>query len=161
MLIWAIALISLALLLFVVELFIPSGGLIGFVATVSMVCGLVCLFWVNTTAGLVATIVVLLVAPFAVMGGLNLFPRTPIGKWLTMRDEQRAGAIRYDPARDQDKDQLIGKQGTAVTDLRPIGMCKINGQRIECLAAGGVILAGSSIQVTQVNGIEIKVKSTV
>lgn len=158
MLIWAIALISVALLLFLIEIFIPSGGLIGFVATICMIAGLVCLFWVNNTAGIVATIVVLVVAPFAIIGGLKLFPHTPVGKWLTMGEEQKAGVIRYDAARDQDAAKLLGRRGTALTDLRPIGMCRINDQRIECLAEGSVILAGSNVEVTTVNGMEIKVK---
>lgn len=158
MLIWAIGLITLALILFIIELFIPSGGLIGFVATLSMVAGLICLFWVSQTAGMIATIIVLIAAPFAIFGGLKMFPYTPVGRWLTMAEEQKAGVTRYDPARDQDADKLVGHAGTALTDLRPIGMCRIDDKRMECLAESDVILAGAKVKVVAVNGMEIKVR---
>ncbi len=159
MLFWAIVFISLALALFAVELFIPSGGLIGFAAITSLIGGLVCLFWFDHRAGLIGTIIVLLVAPFAVISGLNLFPRTPIGKWLTMREAQTAGTTKYDAVRDQDADQLLGQQGKAMTDLHPAGICEINGQRIGCLAESKMILKGSTIEVIRVSGMEITVRN--
>ena len=50
---WGIVLLGVALALFFVEVFIPSGGLIGIVAGVAAVFGIVLLFRVDTTLGLV------------------------------------------------------------------------------------------------------------
>jgi membrane-bound ClpP family serine protease len=157
---WAAAFISIALILYAIEIFVPSGGVIGLVATISLISGIVALFWVNTTLGIIGTIVVIVAAPFVMALAIKIFPSTPVGRLLTLNDAQKAGVVRYDAARDENPDQLVGATGTAVTELRPVGTCKINGQRLECLAEGGLILPGSSVKVISVDGMQIKVRPT-
>ena len=70
---WAIALLAIALALFLVEMFVPSGGLLALLSTGSLIGGLVLMFWEDTTFGLVALIVVLLALPL--IGSLRNRPK--------------------------------------------------------------------------------------
>lgn len=156
---WAMALIGIALMLFIIELFVPSGGLIGFFASMCLVGAIVCLFGVSTTAGLIGTIVSLIVLPFMFIFALRVWPHTPIGRILIHKDQQASNATPpdIDPTHGTDTQALVGATGVAITDLHPVGICKINEQRLECIAHGGVVDRGAGIRVTSVNGREINV----
>ena len=65
-----------------------------------------------------------------------------------------AGATGRDRAR-----SLIGEEGRAATDLKPVGTCIINGQRMDCLSTAGQIKAGTKVRVVFADGIQIKVKA--
>ena len=159
MLLYGVLLILLSVLLLYLEIFIPSGGLLGMAAALSLIGGLVCMFWVSTTAGLTATVVVCIAAPFAVAGALKMFPRTPIGRRMTLGDSQRAGAIRYERNLPEREEELIGATGVAATWLRPVGTCTIDGRRIECLAETGTVEPGVRVRVVSVQGTQVKVRA--
>lgn len=158
MVLYAIILIAVAVFLLILELFVPSGGLIGFFGTLALVGGIVCLFWVDMTVGLVAMVIVLLAAPFAIGFSLKIFPKTPIGRRLVHGDRQPAKATNYDPALENAESELVGKTGHAINELRPVGTCRIDGKRIECLAQTGLIEPGQKVEVVSVQGIEVKVR---
>lgn len=158
---WAILLLAIAVVLFFAEMFIPSGGLIGLFAAAAAVAGVVLLFKVDTTIGLIGALVCVAGLPFLFMVALKIWPNTPIARMLTLRNPPRAdGAEAGDtPVRDPHApDPLIGVQGKALTDLRPVGACLIDGRRTECLAETGVIRAGTAVRVVAVDGTQIKVK---
>ncbi len=165
---WALALLAVALALFVVEMFVPSGGLIGLLSALSLIGGIVLMFWEDTAFGLVAVVVVLFALPFAVGLALKVMPSTPFIRALTLGDP--------DPGEDDDAaghadaglgvvgvgphdHPLVGKTGKAVTNLRPVGVVVIEGRREECLAHGGMIESGQTVRVVSVDGMQIKVKA--
>lgn len=161
LMIWAVVLIAAAAALFFVELFVPSGGLIGVAAALCLVVGIVLLFIENQTAGLVTAIVCLVALPFGFALGIKLWPETPIGRLLSLQEAQRPLTLtgaNQETGQASPADELVGASGVALTDLRPVGTCLINGQRVECLADGGVITAGTQIKVVLVDGIETKVR---
>ena len=53
---------------------------------------------------------------------------------------------------------LVGKEGVALTMLRPSGIAEIGGKRIDVVADGDFISKGEGIVVTQAEGIRILVK---
>ena len=53
---------------------------------------------------------------------------------------------------------LIGSEGTAVSDLRPVGKVRIEGERLDALAESGMIEAGTPVVVTTVYDNQIKVR---
>ncbi len=140
--------------LFMAEVMIPSGGLLGMMAACATLAGIVTLFAINTTLGLVGAIVCVAATPVLFMVSIKFWPHTPVARWLSLGalDE----TIEIEEARTE-RNALLGQQGTAQTDLHPVGFCLLNGQREECLAASGVIEAGTLIQVVCVDGKQIKV----
>ena len=154
---WAFSLLGLALVLFVVEVFVPSGGIIGFFAFLVTMGGLVMLFLEDTVMGLIATILCVLLLPVLFGFSIWIWPSTPIARLFTLHMSQQ----RLTDPQGEDlttNDDLVGAEGRALTDLRPIGTCQINGRRTECLATTGVISAGQKVCVVSVDGMQIKVR---
>jgi membrane-bound serine protease (ClpP class) len=57
----------------------------------------------------------------------------------------------------KDQRELVGKAGLALTPLRPSGVVKVEGKRIDAVSVGGFIEAGTSIVVVQVEGTRVVV----
>lgn len=160
LLVWAIALIGLALMLFLIEVFVPSGGLLGVASAISAVVGVVLLFWENQVLGLVGAIVCLIALPFLLGFALKMWPNTPIGRVLMLSaPPSRAAPGEADaPTKAGLPNVTVGQRGRSVSELRPVGTCVFDGKREECLAAGGVIEPDTSVEVVAVDGRQIKVR---
>lgn len=158
LLIWGIALLALALLLLVAEVFLPSAGIITLVASAIALSGLVCLFKVSTTWGVAGTLSVLVLAPVIFAWGLRIMPSTPLGRRLIGLPEQ----TDEDQAPPDDKPDalaaLIGKHGTALTDLRPVGVVRIGDEKFDALSEVSYIRAGTAVRVSAIDGTQVKVR---
>jgi membrane-bound ClpP family serine protease len=163
-LIWGIALLGAAILLLVLELFVPSGGVLGVLAAGSTIAGIVLLFMHDVTWGIIALGVVLVLGPMAITFGLKVFPHTPVGRRLILGGNvTEEDKIRQRQAADAERAKLmglIGATGKAMTDLRPVGVVVIDGKRYDALAEGPWIDAGSNVRVTVVDGPHVKVRRT-
>ena len=53
---------------------------------------------------------------------------------------------------------LIGAEGKTITSLRPVGVVKIDGQRIDALAETGVIESDIEVVVTEIYDNQVKVR---
>ena len=164
LLMWAIVLIGMAVILFVLELFIPSGGIIGGGAAFCLVVGCIVLCFVNTTVGLIVSILFLTALPFAFMFMMKIWPNTPIGRLLILRSEkdeaeESSGEGLARPSAAPSNGLAVGAVGQAMTDLRPIGTCDFDGKREQCLAAGGMIDAGQRVRITAIDGMQVHVRA--
>ncbi len=158
---WAILLLAIALVLFFVEIFVPSGGIITVCAVICLAVGVFFLFKVNTTVGMVGAIVSVGALPFLFALGIKMLPNTPFYRRLLLKSAPRPGLGEFGIAGATGRERakaLIGLTGQAVTDLRPVGKCMINGSREDCHAVTGTIKAGTKIRVVDADGMQIKVK---
>jgi membrane-bound serine protease (ClpP class) len=53
---------------------------------------------------------------------------------------------------------MIGAEGVAMTDLRPVGVVQIQGQRYDALSETGFVPTGSKVRVTLAEPSQIKVR---
>lgn len=53
---------------------------------------------------------------------------------------------------------LVGKEGVAITDLRPSGIGEFGGQNFDIISEGQYILKGTAIKIHQVQGSKVIVK---
>jgi len=167
---WAVLLLGAAILLFFIEVFLPSGGIVGMASAVCLILGLVLLFQVDTMWGLLGATVAMVALPFAIGFSLKMFPNTPIARALTLRsksdkpgeDEVSDEGVAV-AASSEDKAQAngpaVGATGKTISELRPVGTCVIDGKREQCLAVGGVIDSNTPVQVVAVDGMHIRVKA--
>ena len=58
----------------------------------------------------------------------------------------------------EDRKQLIGMEGIALTPLRPAGTGLFDGERIDIVTEGSFIPQGQKIEIVQVNGSRVVVK---
>lgn len=100
------------------------------------------------TAALVLSLIVFLVI-------LKFLPKSSAFSRLVLAEEESAdkGFVSYP----SDK-ELLGKEGIALTDLRPAGSAEFNGERIDVVADWDYIVKGKKIKVIKVEGIKVVVK---
>lgn len=168
-LVWGVALFGLAILLLLAEIFFPSGGLLGVLTAVCVIASVVAFFMYDTMAGVVSVAAYLVLGPIALMFGLKLWLHSPMSRRLILTDEEIPPdrseaelAQEVEAARRRRLEELralVGVEGVAVTSLRPVGMVRIEGERIEALAEGGSIDAGMPVVVTDVYDNQIKVRA--
>jgi membrane-bound ClpP family serine protease len=160
LLLWGFGLLAAAVLLFVVELFLPSGGVLGFVAAVAAIAACVAFWRVDPWWGIGSSLLVLTSAPLAFNFAIKIMPHTPMGRALILGDEEDDTQKRaVDQQRESEAAKaIIGATGTAITPLRPIGLAEIEGQRIEVLAEGGPVDAGAKIRITGIVDNQVRVR---
>jgi len=161
MLLIGLGLLALSIVLIVVEVFVPSGGVIAIVAGIVAISGVVTLFRVSTTWGLAGLLAMVILIPTAVAFGLRIWPYTPVGRRMLMGSRTEEDVERDRAQTRQEREQwqaLLGAEGEAMTDLRPVGVVQIDGRRYDALAEVNFIDAGTRVRVTIVDGKQIKVR---
>jgi membrane-bound serine protease (ClpP class) len=156
-------LVSLGVLLLALEVFvIPGVTVAGVAGIVALVGGLgMTLVGAGATPSVILTalgrvaisMLVAMAGAFALFGAL---PRLPFGRRLVL-DTGMAADLGYVSAPESER-QWRGHTGVALSPLRPAGIAEIDGTRLDVVSDGGFIDAGTSIEVTRVDGNRIVVR---
>jgi len=161
-LLWGFGLLAIALLLIVVDIFIPTFGVLAITSLVVGIAGVVCLYYYSTTWGLIGTLLLVVGGPSVLFFGLQVMPSTPIGRRLVLgaEDVDAAEAKRRGEAAAAVNElaRLVGAEGTVISDLRPIGMVRIGDQRYEALSDSTLVRAGEMVKVIGNDGLTLKVR---
>lgn len=159
LLVWGLILLACAAFLGAIELFVPSAGIIGLLALMVAIAGVVCLWVYETAWGVTGTLGVLVIAPTGTYFGFKVLPYTPLGKGLILSNPQpESPEEAQGGAEHVQRMALLGQEGLAQTDLRPIGVVKIMGQRLDAVAESGYITAHARVKVVSADGIQLKVR---
>ena len=155
-LVLAVLLYFLCAVLIIVEVFIPSGGLISVCAMASLIGGLWLFFHSSTVAGWVGIVVAVVMIPSVLVIAYKIFPNTRFGRAVTLAPPQRwqGDAIPDTPH----LKKMLGEVGVVVTPLRPVGMCNFSGERIECVAESGYVDKDTKVRVIRVEGTQLTVR---
>lgn len=155
---WGLGLLAVSLVLVALEVMLPTGGALGALSFVAAMVGVVCLFrhdWRWGAAGLLA---VLVLGPTAAYLGVQMLPSTPWGKKLLNEPPLDDGPSGPNLA------ALLGREGQAVTDLRPGGFVKMIGDdgashgRIAAMSEIAFIKSGTRIRVVSADGLQVRVR---
>lgn len=162
-----IALVVFALFLYIIcavltvlEIFIPSFGLLTLLALGAFAWATVVLFQMGTAVGWAGLAAAAIVIPSFWIVTYKLFPKTSVGRSMILKNATRqVNDINDELHRLK---QLVGKSGTALGPLRPVGICEIDGQRISCSAEVGFVPKGADVEVIRVEGnlVTVRVKET-
>lgn len=140
-----LALIGFAFLLFVVDVFAPSHGILTLGGLVSFVLGSLLLFNVPEAAPWIGLSLWTILAVTAVMGGFFV-----IVAQLVARSHGLKPAVG--------REALIGQVGRAKTALAPDGMVWVESALWEATAEGGEVPVGARVEVTAVDGLHLLVR---
>jgi membrane-bound ClpP family serine protease len=159
-LLYAILLLVAFYLLLTAEFFLPTGGFLGVAAVAALIAAVVIGFNSSTAAGFTILGFALITTPLMILGLLQLWPHTPIGRRMLNR---RPGETADQPPQKTTSggvplDQLIGKLGTAKTDLLPSGMIVVGSDRMDAVSIGMPIDAGTPIVVTRIEAGKVHVR---
>ncbi len=137
-----------------VEMVLPGFGAPGIIGGVCLVGGIFCTAD-DVEQGLTITVIVvmLLAIMFAII--LSLFHMKKIKPPIVLQEELKADKGYLSSS---DLDYLIGKEGTASTDLRPAGKCDIDGVEFDVRSEGHYIAKGSKVQIIRVQGSTLIIK---
>lgn len=157
-LLWVAALILVGLGVLALEVFVPSGGLLGFVSLSALLAGVVTAFWsLGAVAGMTALAVVVFGAPAALMFALRWFPETAVGRRLLPPPPEPEDLV---PAADRRRRarELVGHSGRTTTELVPWGLVEIDGIALDAMSDGGPIDAGVAVEVVAAQGAAVVVR---
>lgn len=157
---WGMGLFAAAGLLVVVELLIPTGGIVGLVASLTAIAGVVAFWQVNELLGIASLLGSIVLGVGAFFLAFRVLPNTPLGRGLVLMENEE-DERRHEEALRAEREAaqaLVGAEGVAMTDLRPVGSAEIEGARVEVLAQGGSLDAGTRVRVVSVEGNQVKVR---
>ena len=159
-LIWGLSLIGLSMLLVLLEIFIPSGGVIAVLAALVAAAGLVGLFIHDLTWGLSGALALLILTPIVVAFAIKVWTTSRVGRAMmgVPTDEEAHRQREAERARRDARLALLGAEGVALNDLRPIGVIDIDGQRYDASSEIGLVRRGARVRVTHVTEFDMKVR---
>lgn len=143
---WAIGLFILGAIALVIEIFVPGFGVFGISGIIMLILGLVFsasdfeqfsknAFWATFVCAILIVTLIL----------LKKFTKIKFYDKLANKEVQNVaeGYIinKYD-------DDIVGKNATTVTELRPIGIVELDGKRMDAFSDEGYIAKGAKVEVT-------------
>lgn len=161
-LIWSLVLFAAGLIIAVIEVVLPSAGILAIAAIGCLVGSLLCAYQVSGIAVAVMGIIEAIIVPLVVVTAFKVLPKTALGRQLILSapaDSARSRKAVSAPTspRPADVTDLIGAEGSVVTMLRPSGTAEIGGRRISVVSSGEMIPVGAKVRVTSVDGTRIVV----
>ncbi len=145
----ALILIVIGVILLVAEIFIPSFGITGLIGIVSILAGVI--FTADTfVGGLLLFTIILIVAVILMYIAYRIVSsvKSPLILKEAIEDEKPNEKLEF----------FLGKEGVALTPLRPSGTADFDGVRLDVLTRGDFIEKGSKVTVQEINGKKILVK---
>ncbi|NBW96769.1 MAG: hypothetical protein EBR28_08565 [Planctomycetia bacterium] len=154
---WVVALLVVGLVVMVLEVFLPSGGILGFLSLTAIVAAIATAFLeMGSTAGFVALASATLIVP-AVLGlAFRWFPETPLGRRV-LPPPPEPGDVAPAAARRRELEKLVGRGGRVVSEMLPWGVVEIDGVRFEAVSEGGPVAMGSAVEAVGVQGRDLVV----
>lgn len=150
---WAIILMIAGCGLVVLEVFIPSGGILSLFSGVVIIASIVMAFRNDATTGLGFVVLTLVAVPATLGLAFKYWPHTPMGKAflgeLRTTDELKPEDTRRD---------LVGKIGVAKSKMLPSGSVQIEGKYIDAISQGSAIDIGQAVVVVEVRANRVVVR---
>ena len=154
---WAILLLLIGCALVVLEVFIPSGGIISILSGVAFITAIVVASWEGPTTGPVTGFVfaalTLFAVPTLVAVAFKYWPKTRMGKAFLGELPREDEVVPNDPRR-----SLIGQVGVARSKMLPSGAVEINGQMVDAVTQGQAIEPGAYVVVVEVRANRVVVR---
>ncbi|OHB79976.1 MAG: hypothetical protein A2W31_06280 [Planctomycetes bacterium RBG_16_64_10] len=157
-LIWSALLTLLGCALIVLEVFIPSGGILGFLAAAAVLSAIVLAFYHHgPVAGFAFVALGIVALPVALAVAFKYLPRTPMGRNFLLAAPTADEVLPTDD-RHRSLKQLVGKTGVVRSPMLPSGAIAIDGRTIDAVSQGMAIEAGTPIEVIEVKGNRVVVR---
>jgi len=154
---WAILLLLVGCALVVLEVFIPSGGIISILSGVAFITAILVASWEGPTTGPVTGFVfagiTLFAVPTLVAVAFKYWPKTRMGKAFLGELPREDEVVPEDSRR-----ALIGRVGVARSKMLPSGAVEIDGQMIDAVSQGQAIEPGAYVVVVEVRANRVVVR---
>ena len=152
--VWAIFLMLIGCALIAMEIFLPTGGIMGFLATAAIIAAVVMAFsYHGPLVGFSFVAIALVSVPVMIGLAFKYLPYTPIGKRILLSLPTEDEVLPQD-----DRKSLEGKIGVAKTPMLPSGAVVIDGHTWDAVSQGMAIDPGEQVIVVEVKSNRIVVR---
>lgn len=148
----SLLLLAAGIFVVVVEMFIPSAGILGIVAATLLLAGVVVAFLHSLLFGLGVLTGTSLAMPFLFWLLVKVWPHTPLGKAILMSDTME------DVVPESTTESLVGLVGVAKTKMLPSGIVEIDGKQHDAVSEGFAISPGDTVKVVSSRGNRVYVE---
>ncbi|HMF15704.1 MAG TPA: hypothetical protein VKE98_00790 [Gemmataceae bacterium] len=156
-LVLAYTLVVVGLLLLAAELFLPTGGILFVLAIGALVVGVAMTFASSTSRGMVTLISVFVIIPIVGPILIHYWPKTPLGRRFFLAAQNEDDTLANMPV-NLELEQLRGRIGRTLSDLRPSGVCDFDGQRVDTITEGMMVEAGGYVRCVDVRAGKVIVR---
>ena len=147
-----ITLLLAGFLLIGLEIFVP-GGILGIIGSLTwLAAGLVGMIKFESPWNMLSVLILLIVGVVTFFVWIRFFPKSRMGKSLSL--DEHVGNYK---AHEQTGAFPVGSTGEAVCALRPAGIARFDGKRIDVIADGEWIEAGNPVKISSTSGGHISV----
>jgi len=153
---WSFLLLAVGFAFIVLEVFIPSAGLLGILAGCFLIAGIVFAFMEGYYTGAIVLLLTFLAAPAYMALTVYIWPHTPIGK-LVLLNDPRADRDASSNEHYRKMTGLIGQLGVAKSEMILSGQIVVEDEKYDAISDGFPIEAGTPIKVVAVKGNRIYV----
>lgn len=148
-LLWATIALLFGLALAAMEVFIPSGGVLGFLSFCALGTAIVLAFFHTPLVGGIFLAIVLFGVPIVILVGLQWFPYTPVGRRIILSAPEDEDLL---PDSRHELGKLVGKVGKAKSKMLPSGAVVIDNRSYDAVSDGMPIDPGQLVKVIEVRG---------
>ena len=147
------------------ELMVAVDVLLAIMISVGQQKWLIACYTYDINTGLIATGTYMVLGPIMAWFAFKLWISSPLAKQMVLGgivSEDREEAKQIADAQQRERldhwQHLVGKTGVTLSVLRPVGVVRINGERIDAIAETGSIEADTPIIVVSATDNQLKVR---
>ena len=156
--VWVAALFLVGIGVMILEVFVPSGGVLAFVSLAAIIAAIATAFLeLGPGAGPGMNALSVAVVPAIIGLAFRWFPETPLGRRVLPPPPQPDDVVPDAPRRQRARD-LIGQAGRTTIDLLPWGTVVIGTETVDGVSEGGPIDAGTEVVVVAAQGAAVVVR---
>jgi membrane-bound ClpP family serine protease len=148
---WAIVIFSAGLALAMLEVFVPSGGVLGFLSLAAVVVSIVLAFRHSPGTGFTFLGLAIVGLPAAFTTALHFFPRTRMGQRMILGAPSDDEVISEEDPRKALR-AMVGKHGVTLSVMLPSGRVRIDDRLYDAMSEGLPIEANQQVTVIDVRG---------
>ena len=152
--IYHIAVFLVGVLMIIVEILLPTVGLLAGLGVAAMLYSIV-LALGGDIGALAALGIALVIAVVLFLLIVSRLPSSRLWNKIVLQKSSRAEEGYVSAA---ERTELVGKTGEVLTELRPSGTARIDGRPVDVISEGAFIQKGKSIVVLSVNGSRVVVR---
>ncbi len=153
--VYSLVLLIVAFFFLLLEVFLPSLGALTLIALGAFISSFYFAFEVGPGFGWSVIGVSAVGVPVTLVAAFRIFPKTALGKHMILfrpkRESPTAPHERFAG--------YSGKQGLSLTPLRPSGIVRLEGRRLDVVTRGEMIESGINVRVVEVLGNRIVVRA--
>lgn len=152
-LVWSILLMLVGCVVLVLEVFIPSGGLLSVLSAAAFIGAIIIAFETGPMTGFSFLMTTVIAVPLVLAIAFHFWPKTRIGKAILGELPTEADVRPDDPRR-----EFLGRVGVARSKMLPSGAVEIEGHVVDAITRGKAIEPGQYVVVTEVRANRVVVR---